>query len=153
MKSIQNIKSIGGRSHQKRVGRGGDRGKTSGRGTKGQKARAGHRIRPEIRDMIKKLPKRRGYGIGRAQAVNNSIPDARIISIAALEKHFANGDTVTRASIAEKKIVPKKLGKFVPMKILGGSAKDVLTKKLTIDGVPVSAGAKALIEKAGGTVK
>ncbi|HEY4495498.1 MAG TPA: uL15 family ribosomal protein, partial [Candidatus Paceibacterota bacterium] len=44
-----------------RVGRGGKRGKTSGRGTKGQKARAGHRIRPEIRDAIKKLPKRRGY--------------------------------------------------------------------------------------------
>ena len=29
---------------------------TSGKGTKGQKARAGHRIRPEIRDMIKIVP-------------------------------------------------------------------------------------------------
>jgi large subunit ribosomal protein L15 len=42
------------------VGRGGKRGKTSGRGGKGQTARAGHKIRPEIRDLIKKLPKRRG---------------------------------------------------------------------------------------------
>ena len=40
----------------KLVGRGSKRGKTSGRGTKGQKSRAGHKIRPEIRDRIKKLP-------------------------------------------------------------------------------------------------
>ena len=41
----------------KRVGRGGGRGKTSGRGTKGQNARAGHKKRPEIREILKKLPK------------------------------------------------------------------------------------------------
>jgi len=44
------------------VGRGGKRGKTAGRGTKGQNARAGRKKRPELRDIIKKLPKRRGYG-------------------------------------------------------------------------------------------
>ncbi|MBI4136288.1 MAG: hypothetical protein HY481_01940 [Candidatus Vogelbacteria bacterium] len=49
------------RQRKKIVGRGGKRGTTAGRGTKGQKARAGHRIRPAIRDVIKKLPKRRGY--------------------------------------------------------------------------------------------
>jgi ribosomal protein L15 len=43
------------------VGRGGKRGKTSGRGTKGQNSRAGRKIRPVIRDLIKKLPKNRGY--------------------------------------------------------------------------------------------
>jgi len=43
-------------------GRGGTRGKTSGRGTKGQNARAGRKKRPEIRDTIKKLPKLRGRG-------------------------------------------------------------------------------------------
>src|SRR3972149_4481718 len=37
------------------VGRGGKRGKTSGRGTKGQNSRAGRKIRPVIRDMIKKI--------------------------------------------------------------------------------------------------
>ena len=42
---------------KKIIGRGGKRGTTAGRGTKGQKARAGHRIRPEIRDTIKKIPK------------------------------------------------------------------------------------------------
>lgn len=153
MKSIQNIKSIGGRSFQKRVGRGGDRGKTSGRGTKGQKARAGHRIRPEMRDLIKKLPKRRGYGKNRAQAVNNSIPDAVVVSIAKLEKAFAAGEMVTRESLVAKGVVQKKLGKFQPVKILGGTAKDTLTKAVTVVGVPVSVGAKARIEKAGGSVK
>jgi len=38
------------KSRQK--GRGGTRGKTAGRGTKGQNARAGHKKRPEIRDFI-----------------------------------------------------------------------------------------------------
>ncbi len=44
------------------VGRGGTRGKTAGRGTKGQNARAGHKNRPEIRDVIKRVPKLRGRG-------------------------------------------------------------------------------------------
>lgn len=44
------------------VGRGGKRGKTSGRGTKGQNARAGRKKRPELRDFIKRVPKLRGRG-------------------------------------------------------------------------------------------
>lgn len=43
------------------VGRGGKHAKTSGRGGKGQTARAGNKRRPELRDIIKKLPKMRGY--------------------------------------------------------------------------------------------
>jgi len=54
----------------KRVGRGGKRGKTSGRGMKGQKARAGTSGRPEMRDIIKKIPKLRGHGKNRARTVN-----------------------------------------------------------------------------------
>ncbi|MBI2086980.1 MAG: uL15 family ribosomal protein [Candidatus Zambryskibacteria bacterium] len=44
------------------VGRGGKRGKTAGRGTKGQNARAGRKKRPELRDFIKRVPKLRGRG-------------------------------------------------------------------------------------------
>jgi large subunit ribosomal protein L15 len=47
----------------RQVGRGGTRGKTSGRGTKGQNARAGRKKRPELRDFIKRVPKLRGRGI------------------------------------------------------------------------------------------
>ena len=54
------------------VGRGGKRGKTSGHGGKGQTARAGHKMRPESRDAIKKFPKRRGYGKNRARTVRTN---------------------------------------------------------------------------------
>lgn len=50
--------------HKKRVqtiGRGGKRGTTAGRGTKGQRSRSGHRIRPAERDLIMRIPKRRGF--------------------------------------------------------------------------------------------
>ncbi|MFH0987396.1 MAG: hypothetical protein V1841_00670 [Patescibacteria group bacterium] len=46
---------------KRRVGRGGKRGIYSGRGGKGQTARSGHKVRPDIRDLIKKIPKLRGY--------------------------------------------------------------------------------------------
>lgn len=62
-----------------RVGRGGKRGKTAGKGTKGQKARAGHRIRPAERDLIQRLPKRRGYA-------NKPAEKPEIVHISALEK-------------------------------------------------------------------
>lgn len=50
------------RKRSARVGRGGKRGKTAGRGTKGQNARAGRKKRPELRDFIKRFPKLRGRG-------------------------------------------------------------------------------------------
>jgi len=50
------------RKYYRQVGRGGTRGKTSGRGTKGQNARAGHKKSPEMRDIIKRIPKLRGRG-------------------------------------------------------------------------------------------
>jgi large subunit ribosomal protein L15 len=40
----------------KRVGRGGGRGKTSGRGTKGQKARAGHKQAPRLSAKAQEAP-------------------------------------------------------------------------------------------------
>lgn len=51
------------RMKSQQVGRGGKRGKTSGKGTKGQNARAGRKKRPELRDFIKRFPKLRGRGI------------------------------------------------------------------------------------------
>ncbi|KKU11931.1 MAG: hypothetical protein UX16_C0001G0027 [Parcubacteria group bacterium GW2011_GWB1_45_7] len=45
---------------KKRIGRGGKRGTYSGKGMKGQKSRAGRRIRPAIRDLMQRTPKLRG---------------------------------------------------------------------------------------------
>ncbi len=126
-----------------RVGRGGKRGKTAGRGTKGQKARAGHRIRPEIRDIIKKYPKLRGYKF------NSVETKPQPVNLAAIEIHFEAGDTVSPATLAEKKIVRKEGGRMPSVKILGTGT---LTKKIKVEGCTVSEAAKNAVEKVGGTV-
>jgi hypothetical protein len=58
---IHNLKRTHKNKKDRLVGRGGKHAKTSGRGGKGQTARAGNKRRPELRDIIKKLPKMRGY--------------------------------------------------------------------------------------------
>ena len=58
---IHNLKRQHKNKKDRIVGRGGKHAKTSGRGGKGQTARAGNKRRPELRDIIKKLPKNRGY--------------------------------------------------------------------------------------------
>lgn len=148
-KLLNTLKSLGGKRDQKRVGRGGKRGKTSGKGTKGQNARAGHKKRPEVRDMIKKLPKRRGYGKNRARTVFTERPDAFPLSLATVEAYFKAGDTVSPETLAKMGVITLS-GRTAPrVKILG---KDGLTKAVTVKGCEVSAGAKAAIEKAGGTI-
>ena len=121
---------------KKRVGRGGKRGKTSGRGHKGQKARSGHRIRPEIRDMIKKIPKQRGHGKHRAVSVRGDTRKPAIINLGTLDKFFENGAIVSPATLLEKGLIHMRGGKFPVVKILGTGA---LTKKLTFEGVKMSA--------------
>src|SRR2546425_348653 len=83
----------------KRVGRGGKHAKTSGRGTKGQNARAGHKKRPEIRDFIKRLPKLRGRG----KNLNTSIQEKPIVvSLGDLNEAFSSGETVSPKTLIEK---------------------------------------------------
>lgn len=129
------------------VGRGGKRGKTSGRGGKGQTARAGHKVRPEMRDIIKKMPKLRGRG----KNSNTSRQEKPlVINIGDLELLFSNNDAVTPQSLVQKGIVELDVGMNPRVKIL---ATGDLTKKLTVSNCQVSVDAKAKIEKAGGSVK
>jgi len=58
---IHNLKRQHKNKKDRLVGRGGKHAKTGGRGGKGQTARAGNKRRPALRDIIKKLPKNRGY--------------------------------------------------------------------------------------------
>lgn len=127
---------------KKLVGRGGTRGKTSGRGTKGQNARAGHKKRPEIRDMIKKLPKLRGYRF------NSTEQKPAPVNVGALNI-FDNGATIKPMDLLKSDLIRRKGGKLPMVKILGTGE---LSKKLTIEGCVVSASARAKIEKAGGTI-
>ena len=127
---------------EKRVGRGGGRGKTSGRGTKGQKARAGHSIMPAIREQLKKLPKMRGRGVHGLRSIQTK---PSVVNVALLEKFFSAGDAVNPKILVERRAVRTAGG----IKILGDGE---LTKKLTITGCTVSVSARAKIEKAGGSV-
>jgi large subunit ribosomal protein L15 len=131
-----------------RVGRGGKRGKTSGRGTKGQNARAGHKKRPEMRDLIKKIPKLRGHGKNRSRTVRNA-PGYMPINLASLELAFTAGDTVTLATLTQKGMTSTRGGRVLPVKILGTGT---ITKKLDLSGLVTSETAKAAIEAAGGSV-
>ena len=129
----------------KRVGRGigSGKGKTSGRGTKGQKARAGHRIRPDVREKLKKLPKLRGYRF-------KSIQDKpAVVNVSSLERLFSAGETITPALLAERGLIRVRKGAVPKAKILGDGD---ISKKLVISGCAVSASAKEKIEKAGGSV-
>lgn len=128
----------------KRVGRGGSRGKTSGRGTKGQKARAGHKILPAIREILKKLPKKRGY---RSPSIQEKRP---VVNVGVLGRVFVSGSTVTPAILLERGVLSPRRGKVPRVKILGDGELD---KKLNVSGCEVSASARSKIEAAGGVVE
>lgn len=131
------------------VGRGGKRGKTSGRGGKGQTARAGHHIRPEVRDLIKKLPKRRGHGENRARSVKTNRIAVSAVNLAALEASYKAGETVSPVTLLAKNIVRRAKGRAPVVKILGTGT---LSKALVITGCMISASARAAITAAGGTI-
>lgn len=128
----------------KRVGRGGKRGNFSGRGSKGQKSRAGRKLAPVIRELIKRYPKLKGY---RAQI---ALEDTAVVNVGALEKNFNAGDVVKPAALLEKKLVRRIKGKTPKIKILG---KGDIAKNLIIENCLVSKQAKEKIEKASGTIK
>lgn len=148
MATLNQLKRMTKRPYR-RVGRGqsSTRGKQSGRGGKGQTARAGAKIRPAWRDIIKKLPKRRGYGKNRGRTVDSTRPEPIALSLARLEAMFDSGAEVSVATLAQKGIESGR--KRRPFKIVGGEA----SKKFSIQGIPVSASARAAVEKAGGSVK
>jgi len=146
---LHELKPNNTRKSAKRVGRGGKRGKTSGKGHKGQKARAGNSTRPEMRELIKKLPKLRGHGVNRAATVNAERAVAVPVNVSVLEANFENGSEVNPKTLVASGVIGSQRKKAPKVKILGTGE---LTKKLTVTGCNVSASAKEKIEKAGGSV-
>ena len=128
------------------IGRGGRHAKTAGRGTKGQLARSGRKLRPELRDIIKKIPKLRGRG----KNVNKSF-EVRPISVSLAQLSvLAAGTVVTPKTLLEKGIITLRRGRVPAVKILSTGE---LTTSLTITNCTISKKAKEAIEKAGGSVK
>ncbi len=132
----------------RRIGRGGKRGKTSGRGMKGQISPTGNSTRPELRDIIKKYPKRRGYGKNRARTV---VPNRALqaVNLDQISKHFDVGGEVTPRTLLRKGLVRRESGKTPAVKLL---ARGEITKTLAIKGLVVSEKARELVLKAGGSV-
>ena len=131
------------------VGRGGKRGKTSGRGGKGQTARAGHKMRPESRDLIKKMPKLRGHGKNRARTVRTNRIAVSPVNLSAIEVAYKAGETVSPASLLARDLVRRAKGRAPSVKILGTGA---LSKALVVKGCDISAAARAALLAAGGTI-
>lgn len=129
---------------KKRLGRGtgSGKGKTSGRGTKGQKARgrvAAGFIGGTL-PLYKRLPFRRG--LGNPKRTPPMVP----LSLSRLEQ-FATGSVVGLTELIEAGIIKEKATKY-GVKIVGTGQ---INKKLTVK-LPTSASAAAKIEKTGGKV-
>ena len=133
----------GSRPDKQRVGRGigSGLGKTAGRGHKGQHARAGgyHKVGFEGGQMPlqRRLPKR-----GFRSMTAKDTAEVLLYKLAVIE-----GDVVDFAALKAAKLVPSTAKRAKIVK------KGELSRKLTIKGVLLTAGAKAAVEAAGGTVE
>ncbi len=121
----------------KRVGRGGKRGTTSGKGQKGQRARAGHRIRPAERDMIQRIPKLRGVK-------NISLKKAAAVVKTSDLKKIAENQKISPEILVKKGIIKSRKE---PVKILFDENPE---GSFEIQGIKLSAKAKEAVERAGG---
>lgn len=138
---LHNLKSTNKRKHRRRIGRGGKRGTYSGRGQKGQGARAGHKIRPTVeRELISRFPKLRGIK-------NKPKKEAPLVLNIDMLSRLAKDGLINRAILVEKGVIKKT---HSPVKILGrGEAKSAFI----IQGIPVSRSVNKKIEEAGGKVR
>lgn len=132
---------------RKRVGRGGKRGTTSGRGQKGQKSRAGHRIRPAARDLILRLPKKRGFRNKPVRPKPFTIGLAALIAKTRPLMEGKNSLTVDVGMLKAVGLVPMRWRGQV--KILGKAEAEF---PLVLKGLTASESVKMEIEKAGGSV-
>ncbi|RMH55813.1 MAG: 50S ribosomal protein L15 [Candidatus Hydrogenedentota bacterium] len=134
----------GSRRPAKRVGRGpgSGTGKTSGRGEKGQKSRAGYSRSPLFEGgrmpMVRRIPKRGFRSLFRVSYKG--------VNIGLLEKRFDAGEVVEPKALLEKGLIDGRK----PVKILGGGK---LEKKLTVKAHAFSEAARKAIEAAGGTAE
>lgn len=133
------------------VGRGpgsGHGAHTTGRGTKGQKSRAGYtRSRPGFEGgqmpLSRRLPKLKGFTRGFAEANRKHFTLQLSEVVAAVEGDQINADTILESGLLST--VSKKL----TLKIVFDQK---IEKAVTVEGIPVSESAKAAIEAAGGQV-
>ncbi|MDR2403945.1 MAG: 50S ribosomal protein L15 [Spirochaetaceae bacterium] len=135
-----------GANKRKRIvgrGQGSGRGTTAGKGNKGQKARSGGKTYVGFEGGQMPLYRRL------AQRGFSNYPfrkDFQVVNLGEIEKRYADGETVSPASLVKKGLIKDSL----PVKILGDGD---FSRKLIFKIDSVSAGAREKIEKAGGTLR
>lgn len=145
MKQHELAPSIGARHKRKRIGRGlgSGHGRTAGKGSKGQLARAGRHIRPGFEGgqnpLIKRLPEKRGF-------TNIFRVEYDTINITVLNRFEADSEVTPQRFVDEGLV--KSLKK--PIKILGNGE---LLKPLTVSAHKFTQTARSKIEAAGGIVE
>tara|TARA_B100000959_G_scaffold273938_1_gene325116 strand:+ start:988 stop:1449 length:462 start_codon:yes stop_codon:yes gene_type:complete len=131
-----------------RVGRGigSGKGKTSGRGVKGQKSRSGVAIKSfegGQMPLYRRLPKRGFKKIGKKNIAILNLSDLMLFL---KNKKIKIQDEISIKNLSEKKLIGKKYDK---LKILG---KGEIKEKLKITTDFISKSARSKIEKAGGSI-
>ncbi|MDE6565857.1 MAG: 50S ribosomal protein L15 [Clostridia bacterium] len=141
--NIQNLAPApGAKTESKRLGRGigSGKGKTSGKGHKGQWARSGGGVRPGFEGgqmpLIRRIPKR-GF-------TNIFAKEYSIVNVKDLER-FEDGTVVNAELLLEVGVLSKV--ENYGLKVLGDGT---LTKKLTVQAKKFTKSAAEIIEKAGG---
>jgi large subunit ribosomal protein L15 len=140
---LQDLKPSHKPKKEKIIGRGGKRGTYCGRGVKGQKARAGRKLKPIIREILKKYPKLRGYKFKpkREKPI--------ILNLDFFEKKFKEGEEISPEILIKKGLINKIKGRLPKVKIL---ARGEIKKKLIFKNFLFSKKTKEKIEKAGGKI-
>jgi large subunit ribosomal protein L15 len=143
----------GARKERRRVGRGhgSGRGKTAGRGTKGQKARTGDRIPLHFEGGQTPITMRVGLkrGEGRYMRPRPLVrPEYEIVNVMQLNR-FEAGTVVTPGLLIEQGMIDSQGKKGTLVKILGEGE---LTRPLTVQAHKFSASARERILAAGGSI-
>jgi large subunit ribosomal protein L15 len=143
------VPAPGSHRDRKRLGRGpgSGTGKTSGKGHKGIKARAGHHGpgggKPQFEGgqmpLTRRLPKRGFTNIFRVEH--------QVVRLSDLERRIPEGSEVTRESLVQAGLISARKG---PAKV---HANGELSRAVTVRGIRMSAGAREKIEAAGGRVE
>lgn len=143
------VPAPGSHRDRKRLGRGpgSGTGKTSGKGHKGSKARAGHHGpgggKPHFEGgqmpLTRRLPKRGFTNIFRVEH--------QVVRLSDLEQRMPEGAEVTRETLVDAGLISARKG---PAKVL---ANGDLSRAVTVRGIRMSAGAREKIEAAGGRVE
>jgi large subunit ribosomal protein L15 len=150
--NLSNLKPAAARKDRKRIGRGlgSGKGRYSGRGLKGQKARSGsNKMRPGFEGgqmpIYMRLGKQRGPYSKDAMPMGPHRTHTVAVNVRDLER-FDDGTAITPESLAAAGLIRNT--KF-DVKILGQGD---LSKKLTVSAHNFSKSAREKIERAGGTV-